>query len=579
MNLTLGEANTVFLMSLLKPVLFALAVGFWARAVGVVDKDMDYYMLPKWLWQPVVVGAGALAFLLWLLIPYFWLGLLVGSLIASGALVGYATFRNPKVPETARWGISADHVKARIGEMQHAQVQKHATVAFIAADGTKKDVPTPTTPLGEAHSRLEELVEFSLPRGADLIDLVVSAQKALLTVEVDGYRYPQPEITPKLAMALVNYLKTNSGLDVEDLRRKQQGTVTIEAAGRGKHALGLVTMGSQSELRLIIHIDPAKLSARGMNQLGMLPSQLAVLKPAVEDTGRVILVGAPSKEGMTTTLYALLHAHDPYTHNVTTLEDEIAYHVEGVDHQTVEVGTDNMQLSRRLSAALRRSPQVVMMGRPLSSEVVKAIIPEARNLRLYAGVQQGDTFASLAAWVKMAGEPGPAADALGAIVAQRLVRALCKTCRQGYKPDLEALRKLNVPPEKVGQLYKSSGKLILGNKQVVCPDCAGMGFKGRMAIFEVMAMDDPAREMVKQGQMDHLRAHLRKQQKMIWLQEAALVRVLEGATSIGEVNRVLAGVRPAGPGGSAAGIAGPTAPGGSSGGSAAGGSASGAIVK
>ncbi|MCC7203563.1 MAG: Flp pilus assembly complex ATPase component TadA [Phycisphaeraceae bacterium] len=544
----LAQAESVFLLSFVKPVIVLLLLLGWARLFAMVDQDLDYYLLPKWMWHPGLMGVALLAFWLLLITPFFILGLLVAIILLGGGFVAYATFRNPRVPEPARWRISIDRLRGMVGQIQYAQVQKRATVAFIAADSTRKDVPAPNTPLGEAHAKLEELIDFALPRGADRIDLVVSAQKARASVMVDGFSYEQPDLPPKAAMTLVNYLKTNARMDTEDLRKKQQGDVTIESVDKGRHVLALVTQGSPTELRLTAHIDPAKLSARGLDQLGLLSAQRQVLEPVMGQVGGLVLISAPPSEGLTTTLYCMLHLHDPYLHNVTTLEDEIAYQVEGVEHQVVEPGTENAQLARRVTATLRRSPQVLLIGRPLSPEVAKALVHEARSVRVYAGVQQPDAFGALAAMVKMIGEPQTAAAAMTAVIAQRLARTLCKTCRQAYRPDAEALRKLNLPPERVGQLYKASGKVTVNNRQIVCPDCAGMGYRGRLAIFEVMTLDDQARVYISQGQMDQLRAYLRKQQKMIWLQEAALSKVIDGSTSIGEVNRVLTGVRPA-PGG------------------------------
>ena len=130
-------------------------------------------------------------------------------------------------------------------------------------------------------------------------------------------------------------------------------------------------------------------------------------------------------------------------------------------------------------------------------------------------------------------------DALHAIISQRLVRTLCPTCRVAYKPDPEALRKMNLPSDKVSQLYKQTGQVIVRDKPQTCTDCHGIGYRGRVGVFEVMMMDDMARGLIRAGKLDQLRAHLRKN-KMLWLQEAALHRAVEGITSISEITRALA---------------------------------------
>jgi type II secretory ATPase GspE/PulE/Tfp pilus assembly ATPase PilB-like protein len=125
------------------------------------------------------------------------------------------------------------------------------------------------------------------------------------------------------------------------------------------------------------------------------------------------------------------------------------------------------------------------------------------------------------------------------VLAQRLVRKLCLSCRAPFTPDPAALKKLNLPADRVGQLYRETGQVMIKDKPQQCPACMGMGFRGRVAVFETMVLDDEARKLIAAGQLDALRAHLRKQ-RMLWLQEAALARVVEGVTSIGEVQRALA---------------------------------------
>lgn len=552
MTLTLA-ADSVFLLSLYKPLLLMAAACGWAYLAALLEKDQEYYLLPRWLWNSVLLAAAVLGFWLWLLIPFFWLGFPVALLIISGSVVAYTNVRNPKVPEPARWTLSAKKFQQVVDEFQHAQVQKKAALNFLDESGDKIEVPAPNSAAGAAHARLEEIVEFALPRGADRFDIQVSAQKALVTVQVDGFAYPQPNFDPKSAMALVNYLKSTAGLDVQDLRSKQTANLRILAGDHGKHSLSLVTAGSPTELRMSAAIDPQKLSSVSLDQLGLLPGQRQVLDPVLKEQKHVVLVVCPPHEGMTTTLYTFLHGHDPYTQSVVTLEDDIAYQVEGVEHHVLPPGTDNAALARRVAAAARRNPAVMLVGRPLSAEVAKAIVPEAGERRIYAGLHQLDAFRGLAAWIKLVGEASQAAEALSAVVAQRLSRILCKTCRLAYRPDAEALRKLNLPADRLGDLYKGTGRIRVGNREIICPDCAGMGYKGRLAFFEVMVLDPQARALIAANQLDQLRNHLRRQQRMIWLQEAALARVVDQSTSISEINRVLTTTKPA-PSGSQAGV-------------------------
>jgi type II secretory ATPase GspE/PulE/Tfp pilus assembly ATPase PilB-like protein len=141
-------------------------------------------------------------------------------------------------------------------------------------------------------------------------------------------------------------------------------------------------------------------------------------------------------------------------------------------------------------------------------------------------------------YAKAVGDLDKVAKSLSAATAQRLVRTLCPECKQAYKPDAAALKKMNLPANRVNELYKASGKVMVDNDEEPCPKCHGIGYIGRTAVFEVLVIDDEARELIRKSDLNGLRSHLRRQ-KMLYLQETALAKVVAGQTSIREAMRVL----------------------------------------
>ncbi|MFG0250452.1 MAG: hypothetical protein ACF8OB_16320, partial [Phycisphaeraceae bacterium JB051] len=190
-----------------------------------------------------------------------------------------------------------------------------------------------------------------------------------------------------------------------------------------------------------------------------------------------------------------------------------------------------------------REPRVVMIGNLTDGDTAKLIPDHVMDMRFYVGIRQTDAFTALRAWIQAIGDKTKAANSLNAIVSQRLVRKLCQTCREPYQPDANMLRKLNFSAENIQQFYKHSGQVIVKEEPQPCPHCMGLGYFGRVGVFEVMVFDDESREMVAAGQLDKLRSHMRKN-KMYYLQEAALTRVVEGVTSISEITRVLVSSNP-----------------------------------
>ncbi len=530
----------VVLVSIYKPILMLLVLAGWAWIVAKLDKDAMSLFLQRQMWNGLQIGAGALAFFLWIIIPYFWLGMILALLIAGGAIVGYAFFRNTQVSEQAKWTFSLDSFTQRIEAVQAQHQRQSASVHLLASDGHPMEVPVGHDPHVPAHAKFEELLDFALPRKGDRIDIVVTGEGTKYVVHIDGFKHEQPDTDGATGMALVNYLKEKADMDVEERRKRQSGAINFDAGDLGKHNLSISTQGSTREVIAVLRIDASLRSAVGIDKLGLLPLQKQQMLPVLAQRKRVVLVTAPAHQGLTTSLYSLLQEHDPYTQSVLTYEEEIAYEIEGVNHHLIDQAADPKVVADKLNAMLRQDPNVVMVSRLADAQMAKVIAGGAGEIRFYVGLRADDTFAALKMWLKAVGDPRQGANVAIAITAQRLLRKLCPTCRTPYHPDPDALRKLNLPADKASTLYKQSGQVMVKGKPQVCPECLGLAYRGRVGVFEVMTLDDQARVLIADNQFDQLRAHLRKQ-KMLWLQEAALARVVDGTTSISEAMRVLGG--------------------------------------
>ena len=290
---------------------------------------------------------------------------------------------------------------------------------------------------------------------------------------------------------------------------------------------------------MVVDINPQTRIDLGLEQLGLLKSQQQRLVSALDsDPYGVYIVTSPARQGLTTTMYNLLRRHDPYTQSIMTVEHRMEKEIEGVNHYVLDANTDEMQRIGRVEAILRQAPQVLMVEHLDHDETARSLVDAADDVRIYAGMRYTDTFAALRRWIEMIGETTAAAQTLRGILCCCLVRCLCPTCRVPYTPDVGVLHKLNLAPERVGQLYRHSGQVRVKDKTVPCPNCIGLGYRGRAAVFELLLLDDEARSLLASRQINQLRSQLRRS-KMLWLQEVALAKAIEGITSITEVTRVL----------------------------------------
>lgn len=533
-------AEPMFLLSVVKPILTLLLLTGWGWVSMKLDQDARYYHLPRGLWAAAWLGGAAVGFLLLFAVPFFALGVLLWLIVVGGSFGGYVLLRNRKVPANAKWTVDPNSFRQRVETFQQSQAQHRAQVVLFKPDGKAAYVPGAKEPEYEAYQQLDEIVHRALDRGAQRVRMRVDAKSAACRMSIDGVEYAGPEIDPQTGVRVLDYAKAVADLDVSDRRRKQSAELKAESEEHGNHEIALQTAGSTRGITLTLDFDLDRRHDFTFEQLGLLASQKQQLNTSLEEKGGVVIVASPPGEGASTTLYRLLERHDPYILGVVAMEQDHTLDLEGVSVRELDPGMPAQQLQEKIASELRSDPDVVMYDFEPMPKTAELIAKSAEDIRFYLDFDQCSTAAALEQWIKLVGDRKLAGGAVVAVVAQRLFRQLCPTCRVAFKPDPDRLKKLGLPADRVSRLYRASGKVEVKGKPEPCPECKGLGYRGRTAVFEVMALDHQARTYLAAGEMDRLKGHLRKQ-KMMYLQEAALARVVEGATDIKEVTRVLEG--------------------------------------
>ena len=540
--ITLLSVQAVMSVSIIKAVVLFVALVAWGRWATVLDKDAELFYLKRRAFNALTLASGGIGLLLWMVIPFYIVGLLAFLMLAGGAAVAYVMLRNPNVPEDERWSLSPDSLgKMFSGNRTKADKKRDTHLKFISMASQSsahfKAVPETDDPDYEQHLLLDELLNTAMQRRAHRLDIAIGSNEAIVQVSIDGSPYRLDNMPQEQALKVLKYLKTECGLDTDELRKKQVGTIKADIGTHGVHELQVTAAGSTRGLTLAIDVDFSKQRTIPFDNLGMLEPQIDQIKPVIAETSGVVLVASPARNGRTTTLYSLLDEHDPYLQDIHSLEENIEAKLEGVTQHRVEEG----EWSRMVRSTMLKDPTVVMVGQVPDAETAKEVVAGAKEgKRIYAGIPANDTFGALKTWASAVKSVPDVADTLQAIICQRLVRKLCPICRQPYQPEAAALKKLNLPSDKITQLYKASGKIISDKREQTCETCQGLGYLGRTAAFEVMVLDNETRELLRAGDMNGLRNALRKK-KMMLMQEAALVKVINGDAGISEVMRALGG--------------------------------------
>jgi len=264
-----------------------------------------------------------------------------------------------------------------------------------------------------------------------------------------------------------------------------------------------------------------------LKQLGMKGDNLANLLNIISKPHGIMLVTGPTGSGKTTTLYAALSELNDSSRNILTVEDPVEYSLPGIGQTQVSNKVD-MTFARGLRAILRQDPDVVMIGEIRDRETVEIAVQASLTGHLVLSTLHTNTAVGAVTRLQDMGiEPFLLASSLVGVVAQRLVRTLCKECSTEYEADEAEKALFNMSAEESLTLHHAQG----------CVKCSGTGYKGRRGIYEIIEVDEPLKTLIHNGAGEiELNKYARTRSKSI--QQDGLQKVLAGETTVEEVLRV-----------------------------------------
>ncbi|TNF24374.1 MAG: type II secretion system protein GspE [Deltaproteobacteria bacterium] len=333
--------------------------------------------------------------------------------------------------------------------------------------------------------------------------------------------------------SIASRIKIMGNLNIAEKRLPQDGRIRIKIAGRDVD-LRLSTVPVAFGERIVLRILDKGAVLLDLEQLGFRKENLTTIEDLIVRPHGIILVTGPTGSGKTTTLYAALARINTPDRNILTVEDPVEYQIPGIGQMQVNRKID-FTFARGLRAILRQDPDVVLIGEIRDLETAENAVQASLTGHLvFATLHTNDAPSAFTRLSDMGVEPFLSASSVIAVMAQRLVRQLCKSCKEPYVPLVDELKKLGVPnPEKVrheGRFFRAVG----------CPDCFDSGYKGRMGIHELMVVDDDVRSHVMQNAPASTIKRAAVGAGMKTLREDGALKVLAGHTSIDEVMRVTA---------------------------------------
>ncbi|MCG3138471.1 MAG: hypothetical protein HJJLKODD_02336 [Phycisphaerae bacterium] len=521
----------------------------WALCIQWIDRDAEKVRTVREKWNLLGLSTGILGIIAWLMVPWQgWALYLAGwglyMLIAGGGILFYVAHRNHRVSKEFRV-LTAQHFSRLMTSKSKTELDrsKHEyRVRLFNHD--KKPVALPDDFEGaEQFTASQDLLYDAMWRRANEVDLSTSGEDTKLTYRIDGVLAERRDfLTADQSRKAITFLKAAAGLEAEERRRPQRGNIRAALLGGEEPSMIEVhTSGTTAGERLLLRLSN-KEQIRPLAELGMHPQRVETVEKLIAQPKGLIIASGPPQSGVTTTLYAMIRRHDAYIQNIHTLEKRILFELDNITQNVFDPTNKEAPYPRRLQSILRREPNVMLIGELDEKEAARQAVKGSRDGRkIYAAMTAIDSFEALELLIDMVENRKALAAELLAITNQRLIRQLCPSCREAYRPDPELLRKANLPVDRIDYFYRPPTQKVYDKqgREIVCPTCQGSGYTGRLGVFEVLVVDDTLRQLIgSTATITQIKAEARKN-KMYYIQEEGLIKTMEGTTSMSEVLRGL----------------------------------------
>jgi general secretion pathway protein E len=346
---------------------------------------------------------------------------------------------------------------------------------------------------------------------------------------IDGILYDLLSPPKWVQPALISRIKVMAKMNIAEKRLPQDGRFDVKI-GNQEIDVRISTIPTSFGERVVLRLLTKSASLISLSDLGIASDKLNLLANLVKSPNGIILVTGPTGSGKTTTLYAILSSINIPDINIITIEDPIEYKIKGISQIQVNPKI-NLTFAGGLRSIVRQDPDVILVGEIRDQETAEIAVQSALTGHLvFSTLHTNDSASAITRLVDIGVEPFLISSSVLAVVAQRLIRVLCRNCKQPYTPDNSTLVSIGITPDQFQEttIYRADG----------CENCFHTGYKGRAGIFEIMLMDSSLKSLIlttyDSSQIKNAALNL----NMVTLRQDGIQKVLSGISTIEEVIRV-----------------------------------------
>jgi type IV pilus assembly protein PilB len=382
---------------------------------------------------------------------------------------------------------------------------------------------------------LDSVVLGAIERRASDIHIETKEREVLVKYRIDGVLHQALEpLDQKHHDTIVSRLKVMSELDIAEKRVPQDGRFRLRVKGRTIDFRVSIMPSMHGEDAVIRILDKEQLQAAfhslRLDVLGFSEPDLRKLRKYITEPYGMVLVTGPTGSGKTTTLYAALSEIASPEDKIITIEDPVEYQIPGIVQVPVNE-KKGLTFARGLRSILRHDPDKIMVGEVRDPETAQIAVQSALTGHLvFTTVHANNVFDVIGRFLHMGVEPGNFVSALNCVMAQRLVRLLCRACKRPAQLAPTLMRESGLDPELYADqpFYEGAG----------CAECAGTGFLGRTAVAELLDMSDRIRQLILERRPAAEIKQAAREEGMTLLRDSALEKVFTGQTTLREINKV-----------------------------------------
>lgn len=500
---------------------------FWAQVadeLGADHFDLDNFEPPPSVVALIPAGMARLY------------GAFPITLDAQGLHVAFTDPLNAQLVEDLRFGVEKTIVPvvARRSQVQ-SLIEKHygsgapsieEIFGNLGKSGGKESSP-------EAEANSAPIVKFvdlvmhqAIKERASDIHFEPFEREFKIRYRVDGTLYEMAPPPVHLATSVISRVKVMANMNIAERRIPQDGRIMTTVGGKpvDMRVNSLPTQHGESVVLRVLDRSSIQLE---LSDLGMGESLRNYIEETIHKPNGIFIVTGPTGAGKTTTLYACLRKINTIDAKLLTAEDPVEYELDGIMQVPINDAV-GLTFAKALRSFLRQDPDRIMVGEMRDLETAQIAIQASLTGHLVLStLHTNDSAGAVTRLVDMGVEPFLVAATLEGVLAQRLLRTICKSCRSPYEPSLHVLNQLNLSVEDIGGKHFHTGS--------GCSVCGGSGYKGRRGIYELLDVTDPIRELITSRAPSLVLRQKAIELGMVTLREDGLRSIYDGETTIEEV--------------------------------------------